>query len=91
MRSYFFQRIVLGPGIVEDLLSGRVAVEHNPEAHPFISSLNGFALDYADDIWQRGGEPGVFGLASSRKIIGRRLGARMNCQGDSLLRATMPR
>jgi hypothetical protein len=50
MRSYFFQRIVLGPGIVRIFLSGLVAVEHNLKHAITFPSLNGFALDNADDI-----------------------------------------
>jgi hypothetical protein len=56
MRSYFFQRIVLGPGIVISF-SGRVEVEHNLKHAISFPSLNGFAQEYADDNWQKGGNP----------------------------------
>jgi hypothetical protein len=70
MRSYFFQRIVLGPGIVRIFLSGLVAVEHNLKHAITFPSLNGFALDYADDIWQKGCEPGCSTSPAHAKELG---------------------
>jgi hypothetical protein len=44
-------------------LCGRVAVEHNLKHTISFPSQNGFAQDYADDIWQR-----VVGLAATASV-----------------------
>lgn len=71
MRSYFFQRIVLGPGIVRIFLSGLFAVEHNLKHTISFPSLNGFALRLCRrHLAKRGGEPGLSASRTHAKELG---------------------